>query len=173
MGIDIEVTLQGMKEIKGLFNRLRKWWRQRPSQQAMDEALRILQESARFYAPHWHEDLRDSILTSVEVLTDDTIMGSIYSNSPYAQAQERGVPAGYWMNIDNMEEWVIDRWGFGGDTDIGETDYAALGGFGLALWLYENGLNAKWFFRQAVAENEMRIIQLFNEGAEVILNSRD
>ena len=78
MGIDIQITLKNEKEIRGLFKKLRKVWRQRPMKQAMEEALWILQEDAQFYAPHWHGDLRDSIMSEIFGLLQYLIFLSLY-----------------------------------------------------------------------------------------------
>ena len=60
--------------------------------------------------------------------------------------------------------------------DLESTTKATLasipGGFGLSIWLYENGLEAKWFFAQSFDENEWRIRQLFTDAATVIITER-
>ena len=163
MGIDIHIALKHEKEITGLFKKLRKTWRQKPMVKAMEEALDLLQEDARFYAPHWHGDLRDSILTSTEEMGDVEFDGSVYSDSPYAVAQERGVPAGYWMNIDNMTEWVEENWP---DSSFSPP------GLELAVWLFQHGLDAKLYFERALQNNEMMLAHKYYDALEIVLTSR-
>jgi hypothetical protein len=163
MGIDIQITLKNDEEIKGLFKKLRKIWTQRPMVQAMDEALEILQEDAKFYAPHWHGDLRDSIMISTSEMGDTEFIGEVFSDSPYAVAQEEGVPAGYWMNMDNMTEWVLDKWG---DSSFEPP------GFELAIWLHAYGIEAKWFFEQAIQNNEMRLAHKYYKALEIVITSK-
>ena len=94
----------------------------------------------------------------------------VFTDHPGAQAQERGVPPGFWMWADDFDWWVLDNWGAGGED---EDDYAGLSGFGLTLWLYENGLEAKWFFARAVDSNFVRISAMFDDAAELIIQERD
>jgi len=160
--IEISLYIQGQLELDKIFLKLKKPWSQPEMVQAMSEVVDRLQMDAKFYAPHWHGDLRDSIMTEISDIEGDQIFGTVFTDSPYAVAQEQGVPAGYWMNWENMEEWVIDRWGFGGDVEPGEEDYAAMGGYGLALWLYRYGLHPKRFFEQALENNIMDIVRRFD-----------
>ena len=164
MGIDVKITLENEHSILALIRKLRKVWRQRSMVNAMDESLEKLQEDAKLYAPVFRGDLRDSIMTQSQEMGDTELEGSVYSDSPYAPAQERGVPAGYWMNMDNMSEWVEVNWG--------ESSFLPPG-FELAIWLHANGIKAKWFFERAIEENEMDIVRKFSKNLEIVITSKD
>jgi len=164
MGIDVKITLENEKSLLALFRKLRQAWRQQPMVDAMEESLEKLQDSAQFYAPVFHGDLRDSIMTQTEDIGDTEINGSVYTDSPYAAAQERGVPAGFWMNMDNMSEWVEANWG--------ESSFLPPG-FELAIWLHANGINAKWFFERAIEENEMDLVRKFHKNLGLVITSKD
>ena len=163
MGIDIQITLKDDREIRGVLKRLRKIWKQRPMISAMEESLEILTEAAKLYAPVYNGDLRDSIMSSSVELSDTEYTGSIWSDSPYAVAQEQGVPAGYWMNMDNMTNWVLDKWG--------ESSFEPPG-FELAIFLFEHGIEAKWYFERAIQENELDIVRKHFNAVEVVITSR-
>ena len=170
MGIDIHLTLEESKGLKSLWGRLKNYFRQDPNVRSMYEACEILQDSARFYAPQWQGELEESILYSVEEISETEFSAEVFTDHPGAQAQERGVPPGFWMWADDFDWWVLDNWGAGGED---EDDYAGLSGFGLTLWLYENGLEAKWFFARAVDDNFVRISAMFDDAAELIIQERD
>lgn len=164
MGIDVKITLENEKSLLALFRKLRQVWRQQPMVNAMEESLVALQEDAQLYAPVFHGDLRDSIMTQYEEQGDTELDGSVYSDSPYAAAQERGVPAGFWMNMNNMSEWVETNWG--------ENSFIPPG-FELAIWLHQNGIEAKWFFERAIEENEMDLVRKFSKNLGIVITSKD
>ena len=67
------------------------------------------------------------------------------------------------MNIDNMTEWVEDKW----------PDSSFIPpGLELAIWLHANGIEAKWFFEQAIQNNEMRLAHKYYDALEIVLTSR-
>jgi len=142
------------KEVKQLLLKLNRLMSRPEMKQALTESLLLLQSEAMFYAPHWHGDLEESIMSDITDIEDDQMFGTVFTDSPYAVAQERGVPAGYKMNFNNMDAWVEENWG-----DIG---LGALGGYGLASWLYVHGLIPKHFFEQALEKNQMEIAEIFD-----------
>ena len=163
MGIDVQITLTNEKTIMGLFRRLRKIWRQKPMVNAMQDSLETLSEDAKLYVPVYHGDLRDSIMYEAMEIEETEYIGSVWSDSSYAVAQEEGVPAGFWMNMDNMTGWVLDKWG---------NSSFEPPGFELSIYLFEHGIEAKWYFTRAIDENQEALAHKHLNAVAIVLTSK-
>ena len=108
-------------------------------------AAKVREDSRTYPAlprtPEWRGDLIASI-DHVIIVEGDDISAVIFSDQPYAAVQERGTDP-YWPDIDALEPWAADK------------GYSA---FAVARAISMSGIEAKWFFKDALEQSEDEIV---------------
>jgi len=118
-----------------------------------ERASELIRDAVADMTPQWRRTLYASIDEEPIQVQGDTMLATIFTDTVYAAAQERGT-APYWPNIDNIEAWAFDH---------GMTAYVA------ARAIANSGVPAAQYALQALQDNAEEVYELTDEAVATIL----
>ena len=151
-----EVELLGDEEILKKFEELSEFHKSGRLEEAWERVIELVADAARDLAPEWERTLLSSIEEGEILIDGENVEGEVYTDSPYAAAQERGTDP-YFPNLDNIADWAEDH---------------DMSPWALALAIAANGLPERQFMENALTENELEIVELIGQAIGQVLEER-